>query len=355
MRYWHYISALVCTAMMAACSDSESQGGKTDELEEGRIGFTMSVKTRSVFTGTEFPTTEAFGVWAWEEGETQPFIAGDAVRYRDDLGAWSTDARYIWPRGNITFCAVYPASMAFDADSRTVAYTVPAITASQTDILYDMLTTSKGDEKVMYNSVRRYSVPIKFRHALSQIAFRGRIKEENQDWTVDISDLTLCNVASQGVFSLSTGTWGSITGLQDYSIGMNSSTGSLTYGSTAYEAADLTAADGSLLLIPQQLYPWDADSNVASQDGAYIAVTCHIYNNVSSLFGTAASHITVYVPFDNSGSPWEPGRKYVYTLNFGAGLDANGKSHLEPIEITTEITDWTEGTGGDLDAEMTHE
>lgn len=39
---------------------------------------------------------------------------------------------------------------------------------------------------------------------------------------------------------------------------------------------------------------------------------------------------------------WEPGKKYIYTLNFGGGYDADGKVILSPMKFTPTVEDWTD-------------
>ena len=55
--------------------------------------------------------------------------------------------------------------------------------------------------------------------------------------------------------------------------------------------------------------------------------------------GSANAYGTIYVPF---GASWEPGKRYIYTLIFGGGYDAEGDEILKPIEFDAETTDWVD-------------
>ena len=199
-------------------------------------------------------------------------------------------------------------------------------------------------------------MPLTFHHALSQIAFKGKISSDNQGWTVDVSKIEICNVNGSGTLDLTqaTKTWTNLSAPADYEVGLRSGIGTLAYyesgTTTVAEAQNLTADDGVLLLMPQVLTAWDntaVNVTTATNTGCYLAVTCYIRSASEDIRGTTTTHQTVYVPFDNGTTGWLAGKKYTYTLNFGAGLDADGNGittdDTTAITITTTVTDWTDG------------
>lgn len=359
MRDWSYILCLMLGAVLTACSTADEADDMESPVNDA-ISYTVTASpTRTAFTGTTFPTDQTFRVWAYETGATEPLINGDAVSYDAGRSAWATAETYEWPGGSVDFYALWPATLTLNTADKTITHTVSAAVADQADILYDVITAKKSDQAVSKNPVKRYAVPITFHHALSQVAFKGKVKADNKEWTVSVSDIAICNVPATGKFSLTAKTWADLSAPSEFHIGMRSGVGALTFyeadGTTEAQTANLTADDGAMLLIPQTLTAWDNTTSVTATTGCYLTVTLHVRYNNADLFGTADSPVKAYVPFDNSKTPWESGKKYVYTLQFGGGLDADGRQQLQLLIVSSEISDWTDGTGGDLDAEMTHE
>lgn len=354
------VACVMLAALLTACSAADDGTTGNEPAASDAISYTVTAAaTRTVLTGTSLPTGASFRIWAYTAGAADPLIGGDAVSYDESKGAWTTAESYEWPAGSVDFYALYPATLALSTADKTLACTVPATVADQTDILYDVISVKKSDDAVTKNPVKKYAVPITFRHALSQVAFKGKVKADNKEWTVTVSGIRVCNVASTGTFSLTEKTWSALSTPASYAAGMPSSPKDIGFyesdGTTEAPATSLTADDGALLVIPQTLTAWDKTTNVADATGSYLEVTMHVRYNNADLFGTAETPVKAYVPFDNAKTKWEPGRKYVYTLQFGGGLTADGKQQLELIILSSEITDWADGTGGSLDAEMTHE
>ena len=352
-----YILISAIAVLLAACSGADEtirDDGSADPTD--LISYTVETsQTRSaVIKGTQFPTNQSFRVWAFVAGSSTPLIDGDIVSCTDG-SAWSTQSKYYWPKGDpkITFYALYPTVFSINKDIKRFTYTVPTAVESQSDILYDMVTASKTDDGVSHNPIKRYAVPLTLRHALTQIAFKGRVSTNNMDWTVSVTDIKVCNVMGTGTFDLTTGMWSSLSGTNDFKIGLSSSP--VTFGSSTSTATDLTASDGVLLLIPQTLLAWDLQDNVSNTSGSYLAITCHIKEGDTDLIGTTTTPTTVYVPFDSGSSSWKRGNRYTYTLEFGTGYSADGQNQFRVLIVGSEITDWADGEGGDIGAKMTQE
>lgn len=356
MKCKRYISVTVLLAalMLTACSGHD-EAEAVQQPEPELISYTVSnASTRStVINGTSFPAGKSFRVWAFDQVEGTTVINGDKVSSTDG-SVWSTQEKHYWPQSNsVRFYALYPTSLSLNTSAMAFTYTMPTAVASQEDVLYDTETASRTDDRVSHNAIKRYALPITFHHALAQVAFKGRVSADNPAWTVNVSGITLCNIYGTGTFDLNNKSWGGLTGLTSTAIGIRKA-GTLVYSAGA-DAANLTAADGALLVIPQQLKAWDLKTNVSSAKGCYLAISCHINNGTTDINGTAETPQTIYVPFDNAGTQWKQGCRYTYTLQFGSGLDANGQKQLEILVVESEITDWLSGDGGDLDAKMTTE
>ena len=347
----HITLPVLTVIMLSACSGNDDTNSAADP--SGIISYTVKASpTRSsVISGTTFPTDKTFRVWAYEEGSTEALIGGDIVSCTDG-SVWSTETKYYWPQGTkVNFYALYPTSLSYNIANASFSYTVPTDVSQQQDVLYDVIKAGKTDDNISHNSVKRYAVPLTFRHALSQVAFRASISDENSDFTVEVSGITMHNVYTSGMFNLTTRSWGSLSSVDNLAIGISSDAGAITYGG---DPVSVTADDGMLLVIPQSLSGWALGTNVNSTSDCYLAVDCHVTGSGGvDLLGTSSAPATVYVPFDNSSTIWEAGKKYIYNLQFGTGYDAGGNRQLQVLIVGSEITDWTNGTGGDVDAKMT--
>ena len=109
-------------------------------------------------------------------------------------------------------------------------------------------------------------------------------------------------------------------------------------------ATDISS-DHPLLTIPQTLTAWGVKDGTKTKENAddagqsYLEISCKIQQSGVYLCGSANAYGTIYVPF---GASWEPGKRYIYTLIFGGGYDAEGNEILKPIEFDAETTDWVD-------------
>ena len=135
-----------------------------------------------------------------------------------------------------------------------------------------------------------------------------------------------------------------------YAIGMgDGSFGTAQFG--AGNAKDVTAADGSLMMLPQTTSKWTTvDGNavtIAAADAAkntYIKISCKILNGNTYLVGSENTYGEVYIPFAAS---WAMGKKYIYTINIGTGtvgFYVNGKPIVQPISYSVDVDEWIETT-----------
>lgn len=352
------LTSALAALLLAACSGADEttrDDGNADPTN--LISYTVAAsQTRStVIRGTEFPVEESFRVWAYEEEGDAPLIDGGIVSCTNG-SVWSTQEKYYWPDGGgkVSFYALYPTTLDMDGDTKSFDYLVRGPVDMQEDILYDVVTAGKTDDDVSHNPIKRYAVPLTFHHALSQIAFRGRVNSDNKDWTVSVSNIKVCNVAGWGKFDLTTRKWSDLSGVTDYSVGLSEEAASFSYDDS-YKAIDLTAPDGVLLMIPQALQAWDRKENALKSADSYLAIDCHICQGATDVIGSFDQPETVYVPFDSGSSSWQQGYRYTYTLEFGTGYTEDGQPHLRVLIISSEITDWAEGDGDDLGAKMTNE
>ena len=97
---------------------------------------------------------------------------------------------------------------------------------------------------------------------------------------------------------------------------------------------------GPMLFIPQKLTEWDLKGNIyatATAKQSYLKITCKIKQSGAYLFGGDTTFDELYVPF---GADWQPGKRYIYTLIFGGGYNAQGQAIFQPINFKAEVGKW---------------
>lgn len=290
-RLVKYVIAAVAVLAASACT-------KTELREERRaISYApvAAKPTKAIIEGTTYPTTESFAVSAYLNGTATYFE--DIAGYNSTLALWETASSQYWPLGgSLTFNAYSPASaegLSIDATGVTATdYTIQNSTQMTTDICYASATVADC-------SNHPASVPLVFSHALSQVVFRVKAAEYySSNVALSLLSLSLSGVNSIGDFA--NGTWSNQETPYPYTIKSNSDSPTvLTYDSVANTPETIVL--GSYLFLPQTL-PATARLNV----GYRIAQTMGYLDNPP-----------VSIPLGSTIAAWEPGKKYIYTLNIG--------------------------------------
>lgn len=324
------------------------------------------------------------------------------------------DLKY-WPREQMEFFALGPIgneaqSIYAEGHTNDVSNLSTALpTARPTDSKYSFTYKAEADNgataadlskhvDIVYATKRQTgrigssNVDLSFKHALSQVLFKGVVAAGQPGLTVLIKSVKLCNVNTQAIFTVTipgTGTGegqnedGStntmtLTNDADNAI-VSSVNGSYTLtppeNATFIEltsGADATIGDAKnltnpILLIPQIHNAWKTGTKATADTGGsettYLAIECAIFQVAGvPIVGQAHSESadgriqsgsyyysteTVYaklVSGDATTITWHPGYSYVYNLNFGVGLNESGNPISTPITFTvTSVAGWTSG------------
>ena len=373
----------VCTAavLLSGCSDNElaSVGAGTGTSAQSAIGFHVvgnQAETRATPITPGNITTTDFNVFAFKnvggtDGEQfmgdkkyENGLLGVPIKHKNENWdyAYASDLHY-WPKdGSLNFYAVSPASIAegvtlYSWDIRNTSKTI-----SYTCFNEYGTSTGHSNPDVMYAIAKNYTqttkagkVDLKFQHILSQIAFQA--KTVNSDMQVDIKDIKIKNFKLGGTFTIPAD--GRTPKQSDWNLGteiykltaftvVNNADDSPISVKSNTAATDISS-NKPLLFAPQELTKWDVSHNtdVADDKGeSYLIINCKIKQKNDYLHGSATKYETLYVPF---GADWQPGKRYIYTLIFGGGYDAQGQTILQPVNFDAEIlNDWTDGTGDDI-------
>ena len=386
-------AALLMGTVLTGCSSDETiEGGvKSPDVPNAAISYGVGVNgklTRGVSLGAAdvanssllpnmqvfayyHPNADGFGV---TPGTQYVGAGGSGITVTNTDGVWKEDAvnTAYWPAETapLNFQAIAPASDASFTVTNSVSdnlahmvanVTVPTDNASQKDILM-------ANEDKVTQSTHGRSVQLDFKHVLSQVHFK--VQTASQQLSGEIGAISLCNIKSTGSVGYHAaddvadgsnawkkvvlGTTVSDDDVASYAIGMgDGSFGTAQFG--AGNAKDVTAADGSLMMLPQTTVKWTTVDGtpvtVAAADAAkntYIKISCKIKNGGTYLVGSENTYGEVYIPFAAS---WAMGKKYIYTINIGTGtggFDVNGKPLIQPISYSVDVDEWGEAVNGDV-------
>jgi len=375
MKSWIYL--LTTLWLLTACkADTEPEPETTQPVVPQHVAVTFNPEaaaTRGPVPAGSLGTDLSFRVWATKtpsDTTTEEAFINDntsnVVVYDDLTHYWrTTGATYYWPDApgalyNVTFYALYPASAPTTSDivnNKTIAFDTTHPIDGNTDVLYTKHQTSLS--AVISSSSP--AVPLRFHHALTQLAFQGKLSDAfNTDGLqVTVGSIKVCNVNSTGDLDLAattTSLWGTLSTPTDYPLTMVSDEG-IVLTSTAQA---LTSSSDITMVIPQVLTAWDPTtqciyvvdgvSTKTLTTGSYLAIDCKIFDmqTGSYMIGDATSYETIYAPFEaDPGNPtatWEPGIRYTYTLSFGSGYSSQGTLIGDRVlNISVSITPWDEG------------
>ena len=377
MKSWIYL--LTTLWLLTACkADTEPEPETTQPVVPQHVAVTFNPEaaaTRGPVPAGSLGTDLSFRVWATKQvttptlGVEKAFIndnTSNVVVYDDLTHYWrTTGATYYWPDApgalyNVTFYALYPASAPTTSDivsNKTITFDASHPIDGNTDVLYTKHQTSLS--AVISSSSP--AVPLRFHHALTQLAFQGKLSDAfiTDGLQVTVGSIKVCNINSTGNLDLAattTSLWGTLSTPTDYPLTMVSDEG-IVLTSTAQA---LTSSSDITMVIPQVLTAWDPTTQcIYVVDGvstktlttdSYLAIDCKIFDTQtgSYMIGDATSYETIYAPFEaDPGNPtatWEPGIRYTYTLSFGSGYSSQGTLIGDRVlNISVSITPWDEG------------
>ena len=354
--------------LLAGCSaDEEIANVQTSETNA--ISFNVVSNNPQTKATPITPTTfkdHPFEVFAFKDGEhfmgrhEEGSWKSDGVEIKYQNNGWTyknPDDMLYWPHiSPLDFYALSPSdnfNLTFptiQGDSQTFTYTVNDDYGDQSyqgyqnvDVMYALAKNQKKSD--LLNGV----VTLHFKHALSQVVFKA--KKNSDQMQVRIQNMKICTVPTSGTFTFPAkadekGTWELGLPGKEYRVG-------LELGEEGYIDVNHTSTPVNLsmnkpmLFIPAKLDPWNTGHSVNqaySLGESYLEITCKIWQSTETsedyFVGSASEYGVIYVPF---GADWDQGKRYVYTLCFGAGYDENGKEYdIVPITFEAEVEDWLE-------------
>lgn len=305
---------------------------------------------------------------------------------------WSYAPPQFWPVNALNFVALAPAApngvtststaSATNVVTLTTGVTLSTTVSDQDDIMFaeaDGITKATDDGNVPYT----------FKHALSQIVFKGKFDGLHAISKVTIAEIALgginktgtlvfnsegnfyggtalspvtkpASVSTPAVFSLAAGeleesVWNEntvLTPAELYTAADEAEnpehvegtvkTPAVLQGTTPF---DLTVSNNASkknawMLLPQSVTAWDGTSYTAGvpTSGAYIKLRVKLekYNSATDSYVTIknnAEEDAIYLPLTIN---WDRSTRYIYTIEF------NGENALDPITFSVAAEPWTD-------------
>ena len=384
--------AAVFGMSFTACSnDDEVKGGDNNPVNlPTRVAFNAyldgATATRAYDASLADIQADGMSVWAFDATkETAISAAADFFMGGPTAGlahAWDVTnsyykaaADYFWPEYNLNFVALTPqtgggigtigisqaAAATPGSPSKpvmTVAIDVPLTTESSgtygSDTQKDIMIASIEDQGAITDGT---SAALTFKHALSQIVFKGGVDGQSTIHKAVVKSIKLVNIASNGTITYTASSdafeasaWGDKNKTYAANIVTTDVTAKIGNADPANDETPnaITGQDNNasgrnyqLMIMPQTSVTCTGvgtqGENVSQKDaptaGTYLLVNADLYANGDNVNKVISNATNVYIPLEST--TWEPGYKYTYTLKFGDNL-------LHPITFTASVADWTD-------------
>ena len=374
---------IIFGAMAAAALLSCSKEQVLETNQNGNeISFSIETdnqtKANEVYSQTNL--MNEFTVRAtYNNGTINKWYYTDAVT-RNGKSWIGKDTRYWSYDGTHDFYACVNGDMTVEdtpAPPQIVDFSPSTDVSKQVDLLYAVTGNMTREDE---------NVPLKFRHALSQIEFRA--KNTSEKLHVIIKGVTVGNTITMATFTFPSvydvyfyddpGTWSyEHYSIGSYSVTVNGEKGidipntstpvNLTISSNDYFAKSMlliptATLDGDVPVPPDGEKIWGTTPLYPGEPlnkwDSYLAVNCEIYNIEGTKFDPDTD-VKIYSgdAIISARFTWEQGKKYIYTFVFGdgsCGQTPDGDPVLVPIRYQIEVDDFdtVPDTNGEYDPDM---
>ena len=367
--------ATAIVAGFSSCSNDVEESSPVSSVNMINIGHVNvegnMVDTRGfATTATNASSTiTTLQTWGYDASTDELYLGESATTGRTASGSgstWTYSPTQYWPVNALNFVAVAPAAYAAAGISHATAsnagvvtltdnLTLPTDVENQVDLMY-------ANQAGITRTTEMGNVPFTFKHALSQVVFKGRIGTSGAVTKVTIAEISLVNINKTGTITYtSSGQW--FGGSNDQLYGTSSTPATFTLDASDLEASvfevgtgegyvsagaafDLTTSTNSTkknawMMLPQRTAAASGSYKVgdsAPASGAYLKIRAQLEKDGVVILGNAASD-AFYIPLSVN---WDRSKKYTYTIEF------NGASSLYPITFSVASQDWTDASGINL-------
>lgn len=366
-KIYLFTAAFAVMASLSGCSDTELASIDTAQ-EKTPIGFHTvgsQMGSRATIINNGNLKDYSFNVYAFISngngtdgdlfmGTVDTGAGYGGVKISHDGSKWNyadpTDLKY-WPTSSLNFYAVSPVS---NSES-VIDYHTWQISQNTKEIHY-LSGDEYGDGSHPYTDVMYAIAPnqsktnnggkvqLQFHHITSQVVFQA--KKQLSNMTVEINSIKLHNFKHSGNFTIPTNRTAPEQSDWSYKTLPTQTPNTVIKDATidvGTEATDISSSK-PMFLIPQQLKKWNTSHKIEvanTNKESYLSIECKIKIGDFYKLGSDTEYKTLYVPFEAN---WQPGKRYVYTLVFGGGYDADGNTILQPINFEPSVEEWVEDT-----------
>ena len=322
-------AAVLAGVALVSCTKNEQKVS-----DPNKIVFDAPVlapMTKAELTGTIFPTTRDFSVFAYYS--TAAFTGGNGSLYMDDVtvthnpgindtttgegGAWAPTQNYYWPKnGMLSFYAYSPSTVTAACNqAKGIQIASYDVKGKEVDVLYSDLvkdkTTSIENTNDTYDGVQ-----IPFKHALSVVKVAMKAENATVADFIKVTSISLTNLHEDGAFNQNNG------GAATWTVGTR--TGDLSYLAAETAITATEAAVSSHIVMPQILADnaMFVDNYKIKHGNLWLDQTKSIALNDMFLQGSTTEKV----------ASWEMGKRYIYHLTFD----------LEQIYFAPTVTDWVD-------------
>lgn len=365
---------ILAAALMALVSCTKENVDFNANALDNEIGFTAVTKkatkaNNTIIDGATYATDNTFQVWGWQsqEGDFSEFAADAASNFMSNLTiswtkgsdntraeAWrNADHYYYWPfTGKISFLAIHPSTVApsttgWDATNKLAKATVNDYTISASNKTTDLMFAEKTGSRNASDLDGNGKLGLVFKHALSQIVVKAKTNDDySADVQFDLDSVQFNNIDLSGdlAYANEDFTW---TDNEAHSENWMYYNTAKTDIKNTYANADDYIYGAAILMVPQPAYKHvDADpsNSIAEVEGTTLTIGYSMQQKPLENNAKITGTITVPAPWTKvkeggtthdpaaTFDKWEPGKKYVYTLNF----------KLNEILFNPTVTDWVE-------------
>lgn len=343
----------VAALVLSSCSNDD-----TVQVVSGpsiRFRTTVGMNTRALSTDLAGVKSTGFSVSAFATAGNKRYeFKNQLFTYEASTeNDWTSDPVKYWPDdgSELCFIAVSPEVTSWGGtyegenlgELKVTGVSPDTDIAKQKDLLAGYTSGSRNNAS---------KTEIELRHVLTQVEIRA--KSMNATYHYDVKAVRIGSVRSTGnyTFPSATNTDGNWT-LKDGSYATYTTTELPEPIRLTADAVSIMGDGGTAMLLPQPLTAWDVKNDKTNTaNGAYIALLLKITTNVGAQIypATADGYGWAAVPVGNNrNNHWQPGDKFVYTLDLSSGAGVTppdstdpGKPILgDPIRFSVAVNGWT--------------
>lgn len=393
------VAAVFSMGFTACSNDDDLGGGNNAQVVDGKVvkplAFNTSLDNKAVTRGLAADVSDiqagGFRVWALDNREAGKFFMGTAdtgiaCSWDGTNSLYNPATAYYWPQYDLSFIAMTPQTgggitgvtvanatgegnpLVYAKPSAELNLTIPTTLADQKDIMFAAANAKTAASESTDGDSNNDALQLTFKHALSQIVFKGKLEYGSTITKAVIHNIDLCKIANKGSIAISTasdvasfvstpnGSAEKVTNSANIVLAnvTSKSESGTDYDDITGSADGITMVDDDedpetpdvrvdarkhqLMVLPQTVNA-DVSDQTSTLDGSALIAGSAAYLRVNiDLF--ANNDETNYVLKDTdvfiklNETTWAPGTKYTYILEFSDDL-------LNPIQFTSVITDWT--------------